>query len=116
MTPLRIVAVTVDDYLDTCPREFRECREYSHSLRPRHEDYELVGGSVPYRVTLDCRDCGMVRIDGFDSALELATRQYIAPDGYYVVGVVVSRIDIRRWKAKRVRQRITYKKGRRKAA
>lgn len=71
--------------LRSLPLPWLKCRAFGHAW----EEYVPVGKRKPefgFRLSLSCSSCGMERHDILDTYGHLATREYVAPDGYYDIG------------------------------
>lgn len=67
------------------PVEWLKCRAFGHAW----EEFVPVGKRKPdfgFRISLLCTSCGMERHDVLDTNGNLATREYVEPDGYYGIG------------------------------
>jgi hypothetical protein len=84
--------------------EFQMCREFGHAMRPTHRDYigKASGSAFTLLKKLKCRSCGTRRIDEYSSVTrDLIRRAYEYPDGYLLVGMTMSRHDMRSWNMER---------------
>lgn len=67
------------------PLEWLKCRAFGHAW----DEFIPVGKRKPefgFRISLLCTSCGMERHDVLNTYGGLATREYVAPEGYYGLG------------------------------
>lgn len=89
------------------PTTFLKCRTFGHTW----EEYIPAGKRKPefgFRFSLLCTTCNMERHDIADTNGNLATRQYVQPDGYYL-GYTLPRDEAR--VAYKRRKRKKYHRG-----
>jgi len=89
----------IGEYVDDHP-EYLTCREFGHAMRPTHKGWigKRDGMALTMLKRLLCRSCGTKRVDEFSSVTrELIRRSYDYPDGYLLVGMALSRHDVRSW-------------------
>lgn len=79
--------------LEEMPLEFVRCRTFGHAW----DEFVPVGMRKPsfgFRISLVCTSCGKERHDVIDQLGQVAYRDYVDPDGYYL-GYRVKRDEVR---------------------
>jgi hypothetical protein len=93
------IMAAVEAYVDDHP-EFLTCREFGHAMRPTHKGWigKANGSALTMLKRLLCRSCGTKRLDEYSSVTrDLIRRSYDYPDGYLLVGMTMTRHDMRSW-------------------
>ena len=99
----------VEAYVEDHP-EFLTCREFGHAMRPTHKGWigKRDGSALTMLKRLLCRSCGTKRLDEYSSVTrDLIRRSYDYPDGYLLVGMALSRHDMRTWDMNRAMAEMT---------